>query len=119
MIKELQDLPEGVTGFEASDNISAADYRDVVMPALARAFATGEAVRFVIVLTSFTGMSGGALWQDLKVGFEHLRGWKRVAVVTDIEWVTHLTGLFGFMTPGETKVFPLGQRDEAIAWVAA
>jgi hypothetical protein len=39
-------------------------------------------------------------------------------VVTDIEWVTHLTGLFGWMTPGDTKVFPLGQRKEAVAWVA-
>jgi hypothetical protein len=62
--------------------------------------------------------SPGALWQDLKVGIEHLRGWKRIAIVTDIEWVTHLTGLFGWMTPGETKVFPLQQRGEAIAWVA-
>jgi hypothetical protein len=119
MIKELQDLPEGVTGFETSDHISAGEYRDVVMPALERAFASGESVRFVIVMTSFKGMSGGAVWQDLKVGFEHLRGWKRIAVVTDIEWVTHLTGFFGFLTPGETKVFPLAQRDEAIAWVAA
>ena len=62
-------------------------------------------------MTDFKGMSGGALWQDLKVGVEHLRGWKRIAVVTDIEWVTHLTGLFGWMTPGETKVFALEQRD--------
>jgi hypothetical protein len=117
MIKELRDLPDGVIGFEASGEISASDYRDVVLPALERAFAGGE-VRFVIVIDSFKGMSGGALWEDLKVGFEHLRGWRRIAVVTDVEWVTHLTGLFGWMTPGETKVFPLDQRDQAVAWVA-
>jgi hypothetical protein len=117
MIKELRDLPDGVIGFEASGEISASDYRDVVLPALARAFAGAE-VRFVIVIDSFKGMSGGALWEDLKVGFEHLRGWRRIAVVTDVEWVTHLTGLFGWMTPGETKVFPLDERDQAVAWVA-
>lgn len=117
MIEELQDLPAGVVGFQASGKIAATDYRDVVLPALERAFAEGE-VRFVIVMTNFEGMTGGALWQDLKVGFEHLRGWKRIAVVTDIEWVHHLTGLFGWMTPGETRTFPLKQRDEAISWVA-
>ena len=117
MIEELKDLPEGVVGFETSGKIAASDYSDVVLPALERAFAQGE-VRFVIVMNEFKGMSGGALWQDLKLGVEHLKGWKRIAVVTDIEWVTHLTGLFGWMTPGETKPFPLSQREEAISWVA-
>jgi hypothetical protein len=117
MIEELRDLPQGVIGFEASGKISATDYRDVVLPALEQAFAAGE-VRFLIVMPSFEGMSGAALWQDLKVGVEHFRGWKRIAIVTDIEWVTHLTWLFGWMTPGETKIFPLSQREEAIAWVA-
>ena len=117
MIEELHDLPAGVTGFETSGKLESSDYRDIVLPALERAFASRE-VRFLIVMTDFKGMSGGAVWEDLKVGVEHLRGWKRIAVVTDIEWVTHLTGLFGWMTPGETKVFPLDRRDEAIAWVA-
>jgi hypothetical protein len=118
VIKEMSDLPAGVIGFEASGKLQAEDYRDVVLPALERAAQTGE-VRFVIVMRDFGGMSGGALWQDLKMGVEHLRAWKRIALVTDIEWITHMTALFGWMTPGETKTFSLAQRDEAIRWVAA
>jgi hypothetical protein len=117
MIKELNEMPPGVTGFEATGKLRAEDYRDVVLPALERAAATGE-VRFLIVMNEFDGMTGGALWQDLKVGFEHLRSWKRIALVTDIEWMHHLTDLFGWMTPGETKAFSAEQRDAAIAWVA-
>jgi hypothetical protein len=117
MIQELSDLPAGVIGFESSGRIRAEDYRDVVLPALERAAATGE-VRFVIVMRDFDGMSGGAVWQDLKVGIEHLRAWKRIALVTDIAWMRDLTGLFGWMTPGETRTFPLAQRDEAIEWAA-
>jgi stage II sporulation SpoAA-like protein len=117
MMNELSDLPAGVIGFEASGRIRAEDYRDVVLPALERAAATGE-VRFVIVMRDFDGMSGGAMWQDLKVGFEHFRAWKRVALVTDIAWMRDLTSLFGWMTPGETKTFPLARQDEAIAWAA-
>jgi hypothetical protein len=117
MIKHLDDLPTGVIGFQASGKLSASDYRDVVLPALEGAFKTGE-VRFIIEMTDFDGISGGALWQDLKVGIEHLRGWKRIAVVTDIEWMAHAIHLFGWMTPGESKTFSLDQREEAIAWVA-
>ena len=117
MIKELSDLPDGVVGFEASGRLNAEDYRDVVLPVLRRAYA-GDEFRFVIVIPEFGGMTGGAVWQDLKVGVEHLHAWKRIALVTDIDWVRHATELFGWMTPGEVEVFPLAQRDEAIAWAA-
>jgi hypothetical protein len=117
MIKELDNMPAGVIGFETSGKIEAEDYRDVVMPALERAAKSGE-VRFLLVMPEFEGMSGGAVWQDLKVGIEHFRAWKRIAVVTDVNWVSHLTDLFGWMTPGKTKTFPLDKRDEAIDWVA-
>jgi hypothetical protein len=65
MIKELSDLPAGVVGFEATGTLKAEDYRDVVLPALEQAFASGE-VRFVIVMPEYHGMSGGAVWQDLR-----------------------------------------------------
>ena len=117
MISRLDGLPEGVIGFEASGKIAAEDYRDVVLPAIEEAAKTGG-VRFLIVMRDFGGISGGAVWQDLKIGIEHLRSWKRIALVTDIGWMTHATDLFGWMTPGETKTFPLAEKDEAIHWVA-
>ena len=118
MISQLDGLPEGVIGFEASGRIAAEDYRDVILPALEQAAQAGE-VRFLIVMNDFTGMTGGAIWADLKIGLEHLRSWKRIALVTDIGWMIHATDLFGWMTPGETKTFPLADKDEAIRWVAA
>jgi hypothetical protein len=118
MIKELSDMPAGVIGFEATGMLRAEDYRDVVFPAVERAAAGGE-VRFVIVIPEFGGISGGAVWQDLRVGVEHFRAWKRIALVTDIDWMAQVTALFGWMTPGEVRVFRLAQRDEAIAWAAA
>ena len=117
MITALNGLPEGVIGFESTGKIAAEDYRDVVVPALEQAAKAGD-VRFIIVMRDFDGITGGALWQDLKMGIEHLRSWKRIALVTDIPWMGHLTDLFGWMTPGETKTFPLDQQDQAIRWVA-
>jgi stage II sporulation SpoAA-like protein len=117
VIIELTGLPAGVTGFETSGRLAAVDYRDVVVPAVERAAQAGD-IRFVIVVRDFEGVSGGAVWQDLKMGIEHLRAWKRIALVTDIEWMSHVTDLFGWMTPGETRTFPLERRDEAIEWAA-
>jgi len=117
MIEVLDDMPAGVIGFEASGKLEADDYRTVILPALVRAAETGD-VRFLIVYRDFQGMSGGALWEDLKVGVEHLSAWKRIALVTDIEWMRHLTALFGWMTPGETRAFSIDQQAEAISWVA-
>jgi SpoIIAA-like len=50
---------------------------------------------------------------------EHLTHWERIALVTDIDWMVQLTALFGWMTPGELKHFPLAEREVAIAWAAA
>ena len=117
MIELLDDMPAGVIGFEASGKLEADDYRNVILPALVQAAESGE-VRFLIVFREFQGMSGGAVWQDLKVGVEHLRAWKRIALVTNIEWMRHMTDLFGWMTPGETRTFSLAERDAAVTWVA-
>lgn len=116
MIKEFSDVPANVIGFEVSGKVQAEDFRDVVLPAFERAAKTGE-YRAVIVIPDFEGMSGSALWQDLKIGIPHLRGWKRIALVTDVDWITHVTQFFGWMTPGDVKVFPLSQRQQAIEWV--
>jgi hypothetical protein len=118
MIKQLSGLPAGVIGFEVTDKVTVDDYRDVVIPAIEAAAKAGE-VRFVIEFPEFHGMTPDAVWNDLKVGVENLRKWKRIALITDIAWMTHMTHLFGWMTPGEVKTFPMSERDQAIAWVAA
>jgi SpoIIAA-like len=119
MLQSLTDLPDGVLGFEARGEIEADDYRNVLSPAIERVVDSGHDIRMVIVFTEWDGMSGGALWQDLKMGAGHLRHWKRIALVTDIDWMARAAKLFGWMTPGEMRVFPIAERDAAIAWTAA
>ena len=79
MLKTMTGLPEGVIGFEADGELRADDYRDVLLPAVEAVIKRGEKVRIVLVFERFDGLSGGALWQDLKMGVEHLTSWKRIA----------------------------------------
>jgi hypothetical protein len=118
MLEPIADLPEGVLGFEGTGEIRPSDYSDVLMPAVKEVWDRGDEVRIVLVFERWDGMSPGAAWEDLKTGMKHLRKWKRIALVTDLDWMITVTSLFGWMTPGELKRFPVAERDKAIAWAA-
>jgi hypothetical protein len=117
MLTPLTDLPAGVVGFEASGKLEEKDYIDVLQPAVQQAVADGD-VRIVFVMPQFEGLTPGAFWQDLKMGVDHWRKWKRIALVTDVDWMRQGVSWFGWMTPGEVKHFPMAERAEAIAWAA-
>jgi hypothetical protein len=119
MLQTIENLPDGVLGFEAIGEIHSSDYRDVLMPAVQAVWERGDEVRIVLVFERWDGLSSGAAWEDLKLGMEHITKWKRIALVTDLDWMITVTSLFGWMTPGELKRFPVAERDHAIAWAAA
>jgi hypothetical protein len=58
------------------------------------------------------------LWDDTKYGFSHLKGWGRVALVTDIDWMRHLTHAFSWLAPSGMKVFPTSELAAAKEWAA-
>ncbi len=118
MIEPLPDLPDGVIGFEAVGEVHSDDYRDTLIPALEAAGDAGE-IRLVYVIGArFEGYSAGASWQDAKLGLHHHGKWHRAALVSDLEWLHHLTSAFGWAVPGEVKVFGLADLDAAVAWAA-
>lgn len=119
MIETLPDLPDGVIGFEAVGEVHSDDYKDTLIPALEAAGAAGP-IRLVYVLGDrFEGYSAGASWQDAKLALEHHGKWHRAAFVTDHDWLRHLAHAFGWMVPGDFQVFPLAEREQAVAWAAA
>lgn len=119
MIEPMTNVPEDVLGFRADGQITASDYTEVLKPAVDAVLQRGDEVRIVIEFASWSGMSGGAVWEDLKMGIERFTKWKRIALVTDVDWMRHATNLFGWMTPGDVKTFSLAEREQALAWAAA
>jgi stage II sporulation SpoAA-like protein len=120
VITELPDMPDGVIGFQASGEVSADDYKNVLVPAIDRAVESGGKVRLVYELgADYEGFEAGGVWQDLRVGTSHFYSFGRVALVTDVDWMRRATKAFGFLMPGEIKVFGLGERADAARWAAA
>ena len=122
MIERIEGMPPGTFGLRASGKLTRDDYTGVLEPVLAEAVASGE-VRLVFVLTEFDGVAPGAWIEDLKTGLgawlrDH-RSWRRMALVSDVEWVTKAIRAFAWLAPGEVRTFGLGEVEEAKAWVAA
>jgi len=122
MVEKMDGMPDGVIGVRAAGKLSRDDYRGVLEPALQEAVDSGEA-RVVFVIDGFEGLEGGALLEDLKTGLRvelrDRKSWKRLAVVTDHDWIAKAMHLFAWAMPGELRVFDLGALDEAKSWAAA
>ncbi|WP_430647537.1 STAS/SEC14 domain-containing protein [Agromyces sp. GXS1127] len=119
MIELLDGLPEGVIGFRAVGTVTAADYREVLDPAMDAAIEASGKLDFVIVLgDEFDHYSLGAMLEDAKLIGRPLSLWDRAALVTDRDVLIGIAVAFGGLVPGQFKAFPLAARDEAIAWVA-
>ena len=65
----------------------------------------------------FSGIEMGAAWDDFKVGMHHLTRWERMAVVTDVDWIRYAIRAFGFIMPGNLRIFPLAEQAQARAWI--
>ena len=122
MVERLEDMPPGTLGFSARGEITREDYTDVLVPALHDAIAAGERLRTLYVIEDLDEIEPSALWADAKLGLDlgvrHHDAWERSAIVTDIAWMARATRLFLWMIPGEARVFPRAELDQAKAWVA-
>lgn len=120
MFELMSHLPEKVIGVVASGEVSAADYETVLVPAVEAALSKFGGVRIVYQIgPAFSGFSAGAAWDDMKLGIGHLRAWERIALVTDVEWISAAMRLFAFAVPCPVRQFANSELAQAIDWAAA
>ena len=118
MIEQIANLPDNVVGFVAKGEVTSDDYQQRLVPAIERALAAHDKIRLLYVLGGdFTGYSGGAMWEDGKVGMEHLTRWERIAVVSNQPWIRHAVNILGYLIPGQVRAFELADEDDATAWI--
>jgi hypothetical protein len=122
VIERLTDMPPGTIGFRAAGEIEREDYDEVLVPELRRALEAGRGLRTLYLIEDLDEIEPGALWADTRLGFDlgvrHHEAWIRSAIVTDIHWMARATKLFAWMIPGEARVFPRDELEQAKTWVA-
>ena len=120
MIEKLADFPDNVAAFACRGHVTKSDYETVLEPEIKGKLERHSKLRiYYEVGPDFEGFDAGAMWEDTKVGFGHLRSWERFAIVTDVEWIAHSVKFFGFLMPGDMKTFPLAEAATAREWIAA
>ncbi|HWA00277.1 MAG TPA: STAS/SEC14 domain-containing protein [Caulobacterales bacterium] len=119
MMRRVPDLADDIVGLIAAGRVSRQDYEAVLIPAVEAAFRKHDRVSIYYQIgPGFAGFDAGAVLDDAFIGMRHLQQWRRVAVVTDVEWIAHTAKAFAFLMPGKTRVFGLADASAAKTWLS-
>ena len=121
MIELLSDMPAGVAGIRISGRVDGDDLREF-KPVMQKLLDTDEIRMVEVIASDYEGFGPGGLVEDLRLGFGALfqrhSAFKRVAVVSDKEWIAHTLHALAWMVPGEIALFGLDELERAKQWAA-
>lgn len=121
MIELLQDMPEGVTGVRVSGRLAGNELRHF-KPDIEAMLNAGEIRIVEVIAPDYEGFGPGGFAEDIKLGlgmvFSHHAAFKRIAIVSDKDWVGHVLHAVAWMIPGELAVFGLDELERAKEWAA-
>jgi len=119
MIELIPDMPPNVVAFTATGQVTGEDYEDIIIPLVDEKIDQHDKIRLLYHLgPDFKKFTTTALWDDAKIGFHHLRGFERVAVVSDVGWILTMAKGIGLTMPMEIRTFSNDELGEAKAWVS-
>lgn len=114
----LDGYPDNVIAIRAVGEVTSRDYEDRLIPLVRKREAAHGSLRLLMQLgPDFENYTAGAMWDDARLGLTHWRSFGRVAVVSDIGWITRGMKMFAPLMPGEVAVFPTEAMDAARAWI--
>ena len=120
MIHIDETAPDGVVIAKASGKATARDYSEVLMPDIEGEASSTEKIRFLCMFAEdFAGYEREAAMEDAQLGIGHWSSFERIGLVTDNDAYRGLARVFGFLMPGEVRVFDLEDVAEARSWITA
>ena len=120
MIELITGLPNDTVGFRATGKVTKQDYEDVVEPAIKSLVETKGKINFLLVLdTDIRNYTLAADYKDIMTGLKYFKHWRKIAVVTDQDFVRNFVVGINYPLPGETKAFSTAAFDEAKKWVTS
>ncbi|SFA99928.1 SpoIIAA-like [Poseidonocella pacifica] len=119
MIEEKTGAHGDILELRISGTVTERDYTEVLIPALEARIAEHKRVRLLVRFDSnVSDFTLGALFEDSRMGLKHWRGFDRVAVVAEPNWITKAIRAFAVIMPCPVMIFPLAEEDEARRWLS-
>lgn len=119
MLQIMKDVAASVVGVRALGQVTKEDYQQSLLPALEKAAESGEINLLMIFETDLGNFTYGAWMQDAKMSLKHFAKWNKIAIVSDQKIVEKVAPVFSFLSPAESKGFPVSDIELAKIWVAA
>jgi hypothetical protein len=115
MLEIIRNTPDNVIGVRAIGEVDDDAYEDVLVPAIEDRLARHDKVRLLYVLG--TGYDDDAMWEDVKLGVKTFNSYDRMAIVTDAASVHRTIKAFGWLIPGDVRVFHLDDLETTQNWI--
>ncbi|MFQ6370693.1 STAS/SEC14 domain-containing protein [Shewanella sp. YIC-542] len=101
---------------KATGTLTHEDYEYMVPMLEAAVDEVKQPQLFVLAdLTDFDGWEMRAMWDDLKLGIEHGREFKKIAILGSRGWHEWMARVADWFTPSAVKFFE--DRQEAVNWL--
>ena len=118
MIEQIDTGREGTLEFHFTGKVTGGDYDSILVPAVEKALEDVDQIRVLVQIgPNFEGYSLEAAWDDARLGLRHWRGFERVALVSDVDWIKTMVRAMGFAMPCPVKSFDLDQHGDAQYWL--
>ncbi len=119
MIEIISGMPDNVVAVSAKETVTGEDYDKVFIPAIEERLKRHRKIRVLYHLgKDFSGFTATAMWDDAKVGISHLTAFEKIAVVSDVDWITGAVKIFAFLIPCPVKIFSNDKLQEAKNWIS-
>jgi hypothetical protein len=118
---DLEQIPDSnIIIVTAKSKITGDDYENILIPAVKATLEDNDKLRFLYILgEDYDGFEGDAMWDDTKLGMKDLNRFEKIGVVSDKKWIRRSIKAFGFLIPGEVKLFTNDELTAAKTWIAA
>ncbi|MDB6178657.1 STAS/SEC14 domain-containing protein [Paracoccus sp. Z330] len=114
----IDGFPDNVVAIRAVGEVTSRDYEDRLIPLVRKKAKAHGKVRLMMQLGhDFEKYSVGAMWDDARLGLTNWRSFERIAIVSDIGWITRSIKMFAPLMPSEVAVFPDDGLEAASAWI--
>ena len=98
--------------------VNAKDYEGSLVPAIKKELAKDHSIRLVIDLSKLDKFTLGAMFQDSKLGFDYMKKFEKVSIISEPGIIYDMKPLFEKMMPSKVKFFKPDQSQEANKWAA-
>ncbi len=119
MFEVIENLPSGVVGVSAIGTISGDDYDTTLIPAIDEAVDQhGKASLLLVFGPDFEGYTAGAAFDDISFGVTHATAFRRIAIVSDNQWLRNGAAALMYLIPGKSRGFSVDDLEVAKTWIA-